>query len=363
MSNSSMMKQFAIFLGAGASAADGSPVQSQLFRLYFELLKSRQSSDFIPNHEKEIALFFSRMFGIDFKTNDLDAIKFPTFEEALGILDLADMRNESFRDYPNINLDSDSGKIKFLRLYLVFLLAEVLNEELHRSKGIHKQLVRNLKRDFLQNTYFITTNYDILCDNALLDITNITGINYGFDFRNYNRNDFQQLDTNSPYLFKLHGSLNWLYCPTCNTVKQIPYEKGVYNLITDPNQSYCPKCHSFYSPIIVPPTFYKDMSNIYLGMVWNKTELALTYVKHIVFCGYSFPDADMHIKYLIKRIQKNRRTDNLKFTVINNYIGKSEESKKEEKDRFIRFLGNNVEYTDMDFEEFAKNPTKILKLK
>ena len=26
----------------------------------------------------------------------------------------------------------------------------------------------------------------------------------------------------------------------------------------------------FYTPIIVPPTFYKDMSRIFLGIVWNR---------------------------------------------------------------------------------------------
>ncbi len=116
-----------------------------------------------------------------------------------------------------------------------------------------------------------------------------------------------------------------------------------------------------YSPIIVPPTFYKDLSKVFLNQVWNKAEIELLEVDHLIFCGYSFPDADIHIKYLIKRIQKNRRhPEKLRITVINNHQGKQPEIKSEEKIRYQRFLGVHVNYTDHSFEEFAKNPTMVI---
>jgi NAD-dependent SIR2 family protein deacetylase len=239
-------------------------------------------------------------------------------------------------------------------------MAEIISEKLKSSNNLHRRLVQRLKRsELLANTFFITTNYDILCDNALLEVDDSV-INYGFDFRNNWEGTLNYPDQRSSLLFKLHGSLNWLLCPTCNTVKQTPYVKSVYHLVSDPNQSYCNKCSSFYSPIIIPPTFYKDMSNVYLNMVWNKAELNLTYAAHLIFCGYSFPDADIHIKYLIKRIQKNRNKNNLKITVVNNHVGKSEEMKLEEKSRYTRFLGEQLNYTELSFEEFAANPGKIL---
>ena len=43
------------------------------------------------------------MFDIDVDNDDLDNIVFPTYEEALGVLDLADLKNESFKDFTNIN--------------------------------------------------------------------------------------------------------------------------------------------------------------------------------------------------------------------------------------------------------------------
>jgi hypothetical protein len=130
-------------------------------------------------------------------------------------------------------------------------------------------------------------------------------------------------------------------------------------LVSQLEKSTCPRCASVYTPLIVPPTFYKDMSNTFLSTVWNRTDVALQCVKQVVFCGYSFPDADIHIKYLLKRAQTNRQEE-LRFIVINDHPGKKEEEKKLERERFRRFLGPRVQYTDFSFEEFAQNPMNAL---
>jgi len=49
----------------------------------------------------------------------------------------------------------------------------------------------------------------------------------------------------------------------------------------------------------------------------------------------------------------------LKITVINNHSGKKEEMKAEEKNRYNRFLGSEVNYTGFSFEEFANNPSIV----
>ena len=122
----------------------------------------------------------------------------------------------------------------------------------------------------------------------------------------------------------------------------------------------CPQCQSVYAPLIVPPTFYKDLNNVFLSAIWNRTDVALRKVKHIIFCGYSFADADIHIKYLLKRAQTNR-SDTLKFTVINHYNHKDPKVVEEEKYRYTRFLGGKVNYTTMSFENFAAAPLAVIR--
>lgn len=82
-----------IFLGAGASAADGAPVQNKLFKEYFE---NGPQGDKISQNLSD---FFKKFFGIDTSIK-VAKIEFPTFEEILGILEMSISRSESFKGYP-----------------------------------------------------------------------------------------------------------------------------------------------------------------------------------------------------------------------------------------------------------------------
>ncbi len=99
---------------------------------------------------------------------------------------------------------------------------------------------------------------------------------------------------------------------------------------------------------------------MFLSSIWNRTDVALRRVRHVIFCGYSFPDADLHIKYLLKRAQTNRDNE-LKITVINHCADKKPKDSNPEKSRLQRFLGNNVNYTTMSFEDFAAAPLPIVR--
>lgn len=352
----------AIFLGAGASKAEGAPLQSELFRDYFSSHTFRRSRTAM---DQELAAFFREMFDIDVKRRNLVNADFPTFEEVLGLTDLALMRKEAFRRFDVDSRAKHGGRLQLTAQYLVFLVAKVLDEKLRDSKQIHRRLVTGLRRaDKLRNTVFVSTNYDILIDNALTEEYAYADLDYGAEFRNFDRPD----DWKRPrpgrnvFLFKPHGSLNWLFCPACNELELTPKEKGVVTrlLISDVRDKVCTECGTLFSPLIVPPTFYKDLSNVFLSSIWNRTDIALRKVNHIIFCGYSFPDADIHIKYLLKRAQTNRR-DRLRITVINQHPNKEPDLSKQERQRYLRFLGPAVNYTNLSFGDFAADTMAVLR--
>ena len=294
----------------------------------------------LPQVDRELRDYFQVVFGIDVTGSDLDETVFPTFEEAIGVLDLAAARDETFREL-------ESSKIRLLRHYLVRLMTDVIKDKLDRPNSYHRQLAKNLaKSGEISDVVVISTNYDTLIDNSLSFIPGID-VDYGIEFAEPERPEPRMAAGNSIKLYKLHGSLNWMYCPACSTVNLAPFQMAAL-------PSSCSRCGSQYSTLIVPPTYFKNISNVHLGMVWNQAELALREVQHLIFCGYSFPEADMHIKYLIKRIQTHY-DGQLAITVVNNYSGKTEESITDEKDRYQRCLGTNVNYTDISFEEFASD--------
>jgi len=298
------------------------------------------------------------MFRLDVDNSaHLNNAPFPTFEEALGILDLAERRKESLKEFDLENMSANSNRIRFIRQYLVMLMASVLRDTLEAAGTNHLKLVHKLcNANLLQETTFINTNYDILIDNALTQLyfeSPKIYLDYGVDFTNPEdpsiEGGWMRPQDPAARLYKVHGSLNWLFCPTCNGLELTVNEKGIMRLITDLQNCRCRACESVITPIIVPPTYFKDVSNLYLSQIWHKAEQALREAEHVIFCGYSLPDAGIHLKYLIKRAQTNR-PDELKFTALN------KKHDLNEANRFRRFLGESVNYTNHSFEDFASNP-------
>ena len=354
--------KIAIFLGAGASAAEHCPIQSQLFVEYF---KSLTEKDYKNEMNKELHKFFKVMFDIDTIKDDIEKISFPTFEEVLGLIDLAEQRSESFKNFRLESFNNRSDSIRILRQYLILLMGKSLYHCDKTNNYYHKSLIDNLlKANLLKDTTFISANYDIHIDNAIAGLykrKNPIMLDYGVDFANFDfRDSWKKPQYPFIQLYKIHGSLNWLYCPVCNSLTITPYEGGIMRLLDNMDDAKCIVCDEITVPIIIPPTYFKNMANVYVSTVWNKVEKTLRESDLLIFCGYSFSDADIHIKYMIKRVQTSRRKAPLKFMVFNSYDGKREESKKKEEDRYKRFLGEEVIFTDNSFEEFANDPLRFI---
>ncbi len=100
--------------------------------------------------------------------------------------------------------------------------------------------------------------------------------------------------------------------------------------MVNPTDCQCRKCGSLTTPIIIPPTYFKVLSNIFLQEVWHRAETVLSNCRTWVFCGYSFPDADMHVKYMLKRVQVNSQLPR-KIVVVNWHAKKHLKEGLEEK--------------------------------
>jgi hypothetical protein len=175
--------------------------------------------------ERELATFFDTFFGIDLDGADPNKANFPTFEEVLGIIEIALQRGERFRGF---GVAANDPRLQQIREHLVFLICDILARALQRPAEHHKALVDFLRRSGnLCKTAFVSFNYDILIDNALADEWRACDLDYGVEFTNFEAEDDwrRPRPTRSVGLFKLHGSLNWLYCPTCTALTLTPKKK------------------------------------------------------------------------------------------------------------------------------------------
>ena len=350
-----------IFLGAGASKADGAPMQNELFPKFFEMY--RQDEDGLKGNQycQEVVKYFLQVFGYDVALGPFEDIPIPTFEEAMGMIDISAINDVDFdrgkaNKYHNHFTEDWNNSI---RRSLLYVIASTIDKALRRYANRNNQLVENLfAREYIENS-FITTNYDIIIDKALMRAGR--GPVYGFEHLQGNSRDAYGAS-----LFKLHGSFNWLRCPVCNEIDVDKNEKSIMRLFDHSGfaNSECPHCRSGRKPVIIPPTFFKDYSSVFIQTIWRIAEKALQDADNIVFCGYSFPDADIHIKHLLKKSELRNR-NHPRIFIINNYPGKEEkepEMIKAEKERYLRFFSDkySINYTEYSFQEFANDPYMIL---
>lgn len=346
-----------IILGAGASKSEGAPLQNELFKEFFknrsrfeDLKKSNKKIwNLVEGQEKLIKDFFSDFWGIEIYNYQKKTNYFPTFEECLGMLDLAFIQGQSFKGY-------DQEKINIIRNALIFLISDLLDNRKLREIN-HRKLIDRLKNEnILKKTAFISLNYDIMIDNIITDLYPDFHIDYGVDFINASRvDDWLSPDPEkSILLLKLHGSLNWLYCTTCNHIELFPKENCSIKLFFENHKEICKDCLTPMKFVIIPPTFYKEMSNPFIQQIFLKADEIIRQADRIFICGYSFPDADIHIKYLLKRAEIFRG-ETPEIYVINNHDSKKDTQKEEEKLRFKRFFRNKVKicYTNKSFEDFV----------
>jgi hypothetical protein len=292
------------------------------------------------------------------------------FEEVLGLIDLAAIRGEALRGIPLSAIEGGGLSLSAVRRSLVLLMADAIRRKVPHEPVQHARLVRNLRAgDRLNQTSFITTNYDTLIDSAIEGEALPPGsrgpgsiVEYGFGGLE-KRVRLPGREMRSFPLYKVHGSLNWLHCPVCTDLVVTHGADIVGLLLDDPPRARCTHCDGLREPVIVPPTLYKSLSNVYLAVVWNRAASALRDCVELVFCGYSLPDADMHVKYLVKSAQLNRgvATDPIRITLVNNFPTKPESDSQQELERYVRLFGPDaVSDSHLSFEAFAGDPGTIL---
>ena len=130
------------------------------------------------------------------------------------MLEIAINRQETYKNF-------GFKDIHVIKSQIPSLIAEILKKTLKYPdlSSPHTQLVKRLKDD-IQNTTFISLNYDVIIDSRLFSFSD-KDINYGIHFKNYEFKDdsikfgnkeYYKLKRpsmdNSVNLFKLHGSLN-----------------------------------------------------------------------------------------------------------------------------------------------------------
>jgi len=349
--NSDIEKEKVLFIfGAGASYDAGAPTQEKIFEYYFKKSDSTRA-------DIKLEEFFQKIFGVQRFLNLGKYSTFPTFEEVLGILEFSVQNNAS------LGQDFTIEKIRRMKELVINLMAKTIKESLESPKNDnHKILIEKLFENNEFEYSFINLNYDILLDKALIGLYEKYYLDYGIEFwRNYLDETWSKPRDSKVYLLKPHGSLNWFYCPSCNSIYLNVKGKPAFKKTEiEPTIPKCKYCNSEQTLFIIPPTFFKTLTNLHIATILQKIQKEVVNSDCLIFIGYSFPDADLHLKYIIKKafqfLQKSR-----KVIVIEKELKGGPDLKL--LDTYLRYerIFKEFYFIPIGFEKFVESPFEYLK--
>lgn len=342
-------KPMTVFIfGAGASYANGVPLQADLLP---RIIKDEDPQLKLSETAKRLRKFLTEYFA--------HGEQAPSLEEVFGFLEFF-IKND-------LSLSKD------------WTTKELLEIKADFTKVVHYLISKNTREGKVFKTFWnkissiepeigvITTNYDTLIDEAFDSIYPQCLIDYCLDFINFRHPNsgipfdwwvdpkkpteyFEYNQITRIKLIKLHGSLNWKYCSCCGQVALTPWQHQ-YNLKLDSFKSFidtqasnCPFDGNRLTSLLQMPTHLKTNNNFIFNKLYDEASYLVGNAKQLVFVGYSFPEADVHIRALIRRCF----SDDGRIIVVN---------KSRAKDLRYRYegLAKNVDYHEYTFERFVKS--------
>ena len=279
-------KKSVYIFGAGASAAEGAPVMRDFLRTAYVFFgKEQREADLEIVWE-----FMEFFFGTRKKIKSArDMYSFPDIDEIFNIVDWYLLHNQSF------SFRFPRSRLYELKTALVKLISMTLDKILPEEKGVHRRFVSKIIENDGGTSVFISTNYDVFLDRAIIEAG--YRVEYGF----YGHHEVHVGAGGSVPLYKLHGSLNWSFCPLCGEISA--HENKVAHLLFDGDGALsCLNCGSGSSQVmIVAPTLYKSYRISRLNNIWDCAAHAVSGASRIVFIGYSLSPAETSVIATIKR--------------------------------------------------------------
>lgn len=267
-------------LGAGASAEAKVPVMNQFLDTARELLGSG------------VAAPWKRSFQAVF-----EAIGYLQRAHSKADLDLFNLEAVFSAFHMSKTLGLRQFQDKDLASEFKRVIHYVISSKADHIHNIHQPYIKFAKivRHLAQNNRLsiITFNYDLVFDFVLRK--NGTFYSYGEPVDHVAR---------KVQLLKLHGSLNWCWCPECGEIKRSllpkPYKVSEFaaQRFVPLDLGTCNKCTNHFEPFIVPPTYDKAEHHNTLQGIWQAAAASLSEAEDLYVIGYSLPDSDLFFRYL-----------------------------------------------------------------
>lgn len=186
-------------------------------------------------------------------------------------------------------------QLKQSREILLFTIAAWFHK-IYKDASKTAWLSKIVERLRAEKAAVVSFNWDLILDHLLFK-GDLDAQSYGL-FKNLGR---------GPVLLKPHGSLNWYQGTQLDRVSELRR----IEIFHSKDASKC--VHAFlrprgvksktgkrYTPLIIPPTYFKDFKPSIFKRLWQNCTDVLSTPKRLVFLGYSLPAADLHAHFIFR---------------------------------------------------------------
>lgn len=294
-----------LFLGAGATKSVQGPMTDEILpAIYTE--KALNAAADPKGQVAKLVKFLESEFHV---YPGLPKEQYPGLPLLMSLLDMALERRELF------DAEWDVGVVAELREAIELGIFDVLEEALVKFPTNNHYYL--LERIFPTPAVpqVITTNYDLVVDTTLMHLSQARSPTAGMPNYHCGIANIASVGPEQKFgaLLKLHGSLNWLYCRTCQRLELGATDStrflSIFGKIMGPDlrSSFtadgapCGVCGRMLRPLLVAPSHQKDYRNPHLSQVWYEAQRLLRQADRAIFIGYSLPDDDVEVVYLLKR--------------------------------------------------------------
>lgn len=312
------MSETVLFLGAGATKSAQGLLTHEILPALVSAKTSLQAQD-ASGRAGALVDFLAQEFHVNAAT---PKEHYPGLPLLMSLIDTALDRREVFHGRWDLNT------IAQIREAIESGIFDVLEDALKKAptNNHYNMLVKLFPGP--EEPCVVTTNYDLIADSAMMNVGNAKTQgslpNYHCGIANISQiGPEQRFGT----LLKLHGSLNWLLCKTCLRIElgvtdSIRYMAILKKVVGPDLKSAfladgapCTVCQSKLRPLLVAPSHLKDYRNPHLAQVWYEAQHVMRQAKRVIFVGYSMPDDDVEVVYLVKRSLAHI-TDPKQITVV-----------------------------------------------
>ncbi len=351
------MDKTVVIFGAGATKACGGPLTNEILPDVFTSRAHLARKDHLTLLEQ----FLVENFHLPAR-GARNLADFPPLPLVLSLIDTAVDREDAF------SAGWPPSKLRGVREALEYSIFALLEFRLRSIRPLHTTFLEALyAAGPPENVTAISLNYDIIVDNAIPAVAERRGTfglpDYGCDVATAGYRSAAKFGT----LLKIHGSLNWLYCPNCARLdlgiagsgrRSVKALNMLYDASFDLDDRYasggsqCRDCGTRLRPVLITPTHLKDYRNPHIARVWYEAARALRSAQRAIFIGYSMPDDDVDVIYLFKRGLAHLPKRSI--TVVEHASGRDAALDKHPVGRRYRALfGPDIDWRTDGFEAWA----------